>query len=301
MATRKILLFGAHGMLGREIMMTPLPAPMELTGLARAQADVTDPGSVERALAAHRPHLVINATAYSKVDQAEGDPQAARAVNAGGAGNLAVACHQAGVPLMHFSTDYVFDGALRRPYTESDPPAPLNEYGRSKLEGEELVRAQCPRHLIIRTSWLFGAWAHNFIHTMVGLIKSRPVIKVVDDQVGCPTATLGLAAALIKVAGLLPAQGESAWGTYHLCGPLVLSRYQFAQMIWEAARDRMDKELVLEPVGSEVFAAPAARPAYSALDCAKIKECFGLALEDWRPELARIVAGLLSEEKLAHA
>lgn len=296
-AVGKILVFGAGGMLGRELLAAAPPRGLELIGLTRAQADITEAGHVAQALAGHRPGLVLNAAAFSQVDAAESQPQAALAVNAQGPQNLARACHRAGVPLIHISTDYVFGGSGQtRPYQEDDPPAPLNQYGCSKLRGEELVRAAFPRHLIVRTSWLFGALARNFIHLMLELMRTRPALKVVNDQVGCPTAAADLAQALLRLAGLVLQREQAAWGTYHLSGPLVVSRYEFAQMIWEAARPGLGKEITLEPVGSEAFAAPARRPAYSALDCTKIKQGFGLALADWRPELARIVQTLQETE-----
>lgn len=294
----KILVFGAAGMLGRELLAAAPPPGLELIGLARAQADITSAEQVARAMARYRPGLVINAAAFSNVDGAENEPQAALAVNAQGPENLAKACREAGTPFIHISTDYVFGGGSQtRPYLESDPPQPVNHYGVSKLRGEELVRAACSRHLIVRTSWLFGALARNFIHLMLELMRTRPVIKVVDDQVGCPTPAAGLAQALLSLSAMVLEQGEAAWGTYHLGGPLVINRYQFAQMIWAEARKSLDKDLTIEPVGSEVFAAPAKRPVYSALDCTKIKQRFGLALADWRPELARIVTLLQESEK----
>ncbi|MCF8048519.1 MAG: dTDP-4-dehydrorhamnose reductase [Desulfarculaceae bacterium] len=296
-AQYKILVFGAGGMLGRELMAAPAPNAVSLIGLTRSHADITSPEQVERVMAEHRPGLVINAAAFSNVDGAESEPQAALAVNAQGAGNLARACHQAGVPFIHISTDYVFGGGNQtRPYLESDPPAPINQYGLSKLRGEEQVRAACPRHLIVRTSWLFGALSRNFIHLMLELMRTRPGIKVVDDQVGCPTPAGDLAQALLRLATMVLDQGAADWGTYHLSGPLVINRYEFAQMIWAEARKSLDKDMTIEPVGSEAFAAPAKRPTYSALDCAKIKNRFGLALADWRPELARIVKTLQEAE-----
>ncbi|BEQ15885.1 dTDP-4-dehydrorhamnose reductase [Desulfoferula mesophila] len=294
----KILLFGAGGMLGRELLGAPLPGGLSLVGLTRAQADITSPEQVDRALAEHRPGLVLNAAAFSNVDGAESQPKVALAVNAQGPGNLARACGQAGIPLLQVSTDYVFGGSGQTiPYREDDPPAPLNQYGLTKLRGEQLVRQACPSHLIVRTSWLFGALSRNFIHLMLELMRTRAAIKVVADQVGCPTSAGDLAQGLLRLAGLVLSQREPVWGTYHLSGPLVLNRYEFAQMIWAEACKRLDKDLVIEPVGSEAFAAPAKRPAYSALDCSKIEQTFGLAMEDWRPELARIVEYLQKSEQ----
>lgn len=293
----KILIFGAGGMLGRELLTATLPDGLELIGLVRALADVTDPEQVARAMGRYRPSLVINAAAFSNVDQAESQPEAALTVNAQGPANLAQACHEAGVPFLHVSTDYVFGGSGQtRPYGEDDPPAPLNQYGRSKLRGEELVRAACPRNLIVRTSWLFGALARNFIHLILELMRTRSALKVVDDQVGCPTAAADLAQSLLRLAAMVVGGGEAAWGTYHLCGPLVINRFQFAKMIWTEARQSLGKEITIEPVGSEAFAAPAERPHYSALNCTKIKKRFGLALPDWRPELVRIVRTLQETE-----
>ncbi|MCB2189964.1 MAG: dTDP-4-dehydrorhamnose reductase [Deltaproteobacteria bacterium] len=296
-ADAKILVFGAGGMLGQELLSVTPPPGMELIGLSRTQADITSSRQVGRVMAEHQPALVINSAAFSNVDGAESQPQAAMAVNAQGPEILAKACAQAGAPFIHISTDYVFGGSGQtRPYLESDPPAPLSHYGLSKLKGEELVRSACPQHLIVRTSWLFGALARNFIHIMLELMRTRPAIKVVEDQVGCPTPARELAQALVTLASMVLELGDAAWGTYHLSGPLIINRYQFAQMIWAEANKSLDKDLTIEPVGSEAFAAPAERPAYSALDCTKIKQRFGLALADWQPELARIVSFLQESE-----
>ncbi len=287
------MVFGAGGMLGRELLATPPPPGLRLTGLTHGQADLAFPDQVARALAQHRPALVINAAAFSNVDAAETEQAAALAGNAQGPENLARACREQGIPLIHVSTDYVFGGRSDRPYREDDPPDPVNFYGLSKLRGEEAVRAHCPQHLIVRTAWLFGALARNFIHLMLELMRTRPLIKVVQDQVGCPTPAGELARALLGLASAALEPGQTAWGTYHLCGPLTVSRFHFAQMIWEAARPSLAKELVIEPVGGDFFPSPARRPTCTALDCAKIRQRFGLALGDWRPELGRIVNQLL--------
>jgi dTDP-4-dehydrorhamnose reductase len=194
----RILVTGAGGMLG--LALRRAGAGQDVLGLTRAELDITDAAQVASALGGSRPGAVINCAAWTDVDGAQSDPEGAHAINAIGAGTLAQACAASGVHLVHMSTDYVFDGRGTRPYIESDPTGPRSVYGQSKLEGERLVGAASPEHLIVRTSWLFGEGGRNFVDTMLGLGAERSEVSVVTDQLGCPTWTGHLAPALIELA-----------------------------------------------------------------------------------------------------
>jgi dTDP-4-dehydrorhamnose reductase len=236
---------GAGGMLGQDIVRAAGGAAVAFT---HADLDVTDPTAVRAALAGA---TVINCAAYTDVDGAEGDPVTAHAVNAQGARNVAEAAER----VLYVSTDYVFDGAKGEPYVESDGPAPLQEYGRSKLAGERATAAANPNHLVVRSSWLFGAGGKNFVETIRGLAGERDELRVVDDQVGCPTFTGHLAEALVTLA----AGGER--GVLHAAGTGSCSWFEFAQEIV----DRTGVDCRVEPCTTDEFPRPARRPAYSVL------------------------------------
>jgi dTDP-4-dehydrorhamnose reductase len=212
-----MLVFGGNGQLGRELVRTAASRQVPLTALARMDTDITDAAAVRAALAKYRPTLVINAAAYTNVDRAESDQAAAAAVNADGPAIVARACAQADIPLLHISTDYVFNGQKSAPTIESDPTAPLSVYGRTKAAGEVAVRDNLPRHIILRTAWLYGEFGRNFLKTMVRLAAERNELRVVDDQYGSPTSTRDLAAAILRIAPRLGG-GAEVWGTYHFTG-----------------------------------------------------------------------------------
>jgi len=287
----RLLVTGASGQLGRALVEAA--EGVALVALDRAALDVTDAGAVRRAVEAHAPDVVVNAAAYTAVDRAEAEPERAFAVNRDGAANLASACAAAGVPLLHVSTDYVFDGAKGTPYVEDDAPNPLGVYGRSKWEGEEAVRARLERHVIVRTAWVFGAHGHNFVRTILRLAAERETLRVVADQRGCPTAADDLARALLGVArAVIEVPGR--WGTYHYAGQPPTSWYGFAEAVVEEAR--MWRSLAVRdvvPIRTDEYPTAARRPAEVALDCARIEAAFGIAAAPWRPALARVVARLL--------
>jgi dTDP-4-dehydrorhamnose reductase len=252
---------GAGGMLGRDVV---LAAGGAAVALAHPDLDVTDAAAVREALAGA---TVINCAAYTDVDGAESDPAAAHAVNCEGARNVAAAAER----VLYVSTDYVFDGTKGEPYVESDDPAPVQEYGHSKLAGERATAEANPNHLIVRSSWLFGTGGKNFVETILRLAEERDELRVVDDQVGCPTFTGHLAAALVMLAG----GGES--GVLHACGSGSCSWFEFAREVLEHAGIERD----LRPCTTDEFPRPARRPAYSVLG----SERSGPALSAWQDGL----------------
>ena len=242
-------------MLGRDVVRAAERAGHDALGLAHADLDVTDAGAVERAIAAERPGAVVNCAAYTNVDGAEEDPGAAQAINGDAAGILAAAAAAAGARVVYPSSDYVFAGDKRSPYVESDPTGPRSSYGASKLAGEEATAAAGGRHLIVRTSWLFGTGGRNFVDTMLGLGRERDELKVVRDQVGCPTYTGHLAEAIVR---MLDSRLD---GVVHVAGGGACSWHEFAVEIFRQAK----VEVRVNPCTTEEFPRPAPRPAYSVL------------------------------------
>jgi dTDP-4-dehydrorhamnose reductase len=280
----RLLVTGSGGMLGRDVVRAAERGEHELVALQRAELDITDPGAVGAALADIHPDAAINCAAWTDVDGAETHARQAHAVNSHGAGNLARAAAATGVPLVHVSTDYVFDGRPRfersgrpRPYLESDPPHPLSVYGQTKLAGERQVLEASPRHTVARSSWLFGVDGPNFVETMLRLAGERESVQVVTDQVGCPSWTGYLAPALV---GLLE---RRIAGLCHLAGAGAVSWNGFAQEIFRQA----ECHCRVEPATTEQLARPAPRPAYSALESEREDL---LPLPPWQDGLAGYLA-----------
>ena len=233
----KTLLTGAGGQVGWEIARQAAAHHIPLEGFPRNDLDITRLDSIRQAMGRSRPELVINAAAYTKVDLAESEPDAAIRINRTGPGLLAECCAGAGIPMIHISTDYVFDGCSKVPYLETDPLSPLGVYGRSKAEGEAEVRRKLSRHLIVRTAWVYGVHGSNFVKTMLRMGRERDHLRVVDDQSGCPTAASDIADAILTLARRINAGGEIPWGTYHYCGDGVISWHRFAVEIFRVARE----------------------------------------------------------------
>ena len=282
----KWLVTGANGQVGHALMEA---APDEVLGLNRDALDITDPEAVRRALEANAPDAVINAAAYTAVDRAEAEPEAAFAVNRDGAANLADACAEVGIPLLHISTDYIFDGTKTAPYTEHDAPNPLGVYGQSKWEGEEAVRARLDQHIILRTAWVFGAHGANFVQTILRLARERETLRIVADQHGHPTPASAIAAALLHIARMAVAR-QAPWGTYHFAGRPPTTWYGFAEVIVaEAAAQEALAVHTLEPITTADYPTSARRPANTLLDTTRITEAFDLAMPDWRSELSQLI------------
>jgi dTDP-4-dehydrorhamnose reductase len=289
-----ILVFGGNGQLGRELTRASAARQIPLTALPRAQADISDRAAVLEALASRRPSLVVNAAGYTKVDLAETETEAARQGNALGPAILGEACAAAGVPLVHISTDYVFDGRKLDAYVEGDPVAPLNAYGKSKAAGERAVRQATAHHLIMRTSWVYGEFGSNFLKTMLRLATTRDELRVVGDQRGCPTATRDLADAILRVAPRLIA-GDEVWGTYHYAGSGVTTWHGFASRIVAAQAPITGAKPRVTAITSAEFPTPARRPANSELDCRLFTRTFGFGGRPWTEETDAITALLAAE------
>lgn len=293
----RLLVIGKSGQLARALATAALPGTdWQSTALGRPELDITDAASVRAAVAAHAPDIVVNAAAYTAVDRAEAEPQAALAVNRDGARFVAEAAAAAGAPVIHVSTDYVFSGDGDRPYVETDPVAPLGAYGQSKLAGEQAVAGANSRHLVLRTAWVYSPWGSNFARTMLRLGAERDELRVVDDQTGTPTYAPDLADAIIAVAARAArlAPGSDDWGTYHLTNAGVTTWYGFAGEIFRLAAESARPTPALVPITTAEYPTPARRPHYSVLDNGKIADAFGIRLRDWREATAECVRRLLA-------
>lgn len=290
----KILILGTSGQVGTELMRAAWPPGTELVGLARPEVDMARPETVAAAVAEHAPALVVNATAYTAVDKAEGDREAAFAVNRDGPARLAAACAARGAALIHISTDYVFDGTKPAPYTEDDPVAPLGAYGASKEAGEAAVRAALPRHVILRTSWVYAVHGANFVKTMLRFGREREEMRVVADQHGAPTAASDIAAAIVAIAGRISAGNDVPWGTYHFTGTGETTWHGFAERVFQRLEAATGRRPRLLAIATADYPTPARRPANSRLDCTRIRTAFGVAAPRWEDSLDRVLDELLS-------
>lgn len=291
----KVLILGTTGQLGFELMRASWAPGTVLAGLPYPEFDVTRPGDVEAAIATHAPDLVVNATAHTAVDKAESEPDLAFAINRDGPAAMAAACEARGIPLIHVSTDYVFAGDKPTPYTEDDPTGPAGVYGASKVAGEEAVRANTARHVILRTAWVYSAYGNNFVKTMLRFGRERDEMRVVADQTGSPTAAADLAAAITHIAGRIAAgEGHALWGTYHLTGGGTTTWYDFAERIFQRLEQRSGKRPRLVAIGTADYPTPARRPANSRLDCTRARERLGVACPPWEESLDRVLDELFT-------
>ncbi len=288
----RIIIIGAQGQVGSELARRAPGLGYEALAWDQAELDITDAAAVDRALAASGAAVVINAAAYTAVDKAEQEPERAFAVNRDGPAHLAAACNRLQIPLLHISTDYVYDGRKPGSYIEEDPTAPLGVYGASKLAGDEAVRLLLPRHLILRVSWVFGIDGNNFVKTILRLAREREELRIVADQRGCPTYAGDIADALLNLAGRVSTMdARDLWGTYHYCGEPATTWHGFTEAIVEEAR-RYEPLLVktIVPIATTEYPTPAARPANSVLDCAKLTARLGIQPRPWREGLKTMLA-----------
>jgi len=292
--SEKILITGAYGQLGRDVALAARAAGRAVMCYGREDLDITDKGAVFSVMEKEAPGIIINAAAYTKVDLAEKERERAFQVNCEGARNLALASSATGAALIHISTDFVFDGRGTSPYKEEDETAPIGVYGQSKLAGEEAIRAACERHIIIRTSWLYGVHGANFVKTILRLAGERDILKVVNDQRGSPTWTMDIAGAIMKITEALKKGAPPLFGLYHYSDDGAVSWFDFALAIVEEARE-LGMELKcreLEPIPTSAYPTPTARPAYSVLGTTKIKKTFNLSIPLWRDSLKAMLSDL---------
>ena len=267
----------------------------EIVALGRPAFDLTDRAAVIAGLEAARPHIIVNAAAYTAVDKAEAEEADAVRVNGEGAGHVAEAAAQLGIPLVHLSTDYVFDGALDRPYREDDPTAPTGAYGRSKLLGEKAVTERCQDSVILRTAWVYSPFGANFIRTMLRLNETRDEIGVVADQRGNPTSALDIADALIAIAARMKEDGSPALrGVFHMTGSGEATWADLAEAIFHEAAARGRRQTRVKRIATADYPTPARRPANSRLDNEKLARVYGVRLPDWRQSVADCCDRLLS-------
>ena len=300
----RVLVTGAHGQVGADVAEL-LAGRAEVIACDRAALDLSDPAAIAERVRAARPALIVNAGAYTAVDRAESEPTLAHAVNAVAPGILAAEAKRAGALLVHYSTDYVFDGAKPEPYVEDDPTAPLGAYGRTKLEGERAVAASGCEHLILRTSWVYAPRGRNFLLTMLRLAAEREELRVVDDQRGAPTPSRELARATLAIVGGADAaraltqeglaRAAAKGGLYHATSAGSTTWFGFAQAIFAARAKRAGpsfKAPRVVPIATREYPTPARRPANSVLSNARLHATFGVALADWRAGLDEAIAAL---------
>ena len=287
-----VLLTGGSGQIGSALRRSAPPG-MELVAPDRATLDLADPAALARMVASRPWAAVVNAAAYTAVDRAESDAVAAWQANALAPAALAAATHAAGIPLIHISTDYVFDGAKTAPYVEDDPIAPLGVYGASKEGGEQAVRTGNPRHIILRTAWVVSPDGANFVRTMLRLGAERPELRVVADQHGCPTSAADIAAAIRAIL----AQPDPAWGTYHFVNDGAATWYDLAQAVFDRAAGHGLPQPTVTPITTADYPTPARRPANSRLSTDRIRGTFGIEPRPWRTAIDEIVDQLLKERR----
>ncbi|SDI17098.1 dTDP-4-dehydrorhamnose reductase [Pseudomonas benzenivorans] len=280
----RILLLGAQGQLSRELQLC-LQDQAELIVMGRDRLDLAQPEQIRRRVRQLRPTLLINAAAYTAVDQAEREPEAAFALNATAPAVLAEEAAALGAPLIHYSSDYVFDGRKATPYSEDDPPNPLNVYGRSKLAGERAIQAVGGAHLILRSSWVYSLHGGNFLLTVQRLLQEREELAVVADQIGAPTWAGSIARASAQLIQSWHSGQDGPWGLYHLCAQGETSWFGFASAIAEQLRAQGKVVARLQPIPSSGYPTPAQRPLNSRLDCRRLRRDWQVQLPDWHAAL----------------
>ncbi|WP_137888127.1 dTDP-4-dehydrorhamnose reductase [Pseudomonas sp. 2FE] len=290
----RVLITGARGQVGHELLRLA-PEGFDTVGMGSTELDIADAAQVAAVVDEVQPQLIINAAAYTAVDKAESEQERSWAVNRDGAAHLAIATERLGIPLLHISTDYVFAGDAREPYRETDPTGPTGVYGASKLGGEEVLATNCSRHIILRTSWVFGAHGNNFVKTMLRLGREREELGVVADQHGCPTSAASIASVLWSLASQYRDRGALQWGTYHFSGTPACTWHEFALEIFRQAQELelLERLPHVRAIATADYLTPAKRPAWSVLDCNKLRNVYHIVQADWRVELATVLRELV--------
>lgn len=292
---RTYLVTGKGGQVVRSIIERAAAHPdVTIITFGRPEVDFSAPETLAPAIAAIKPDIIISAAAYTAVDQAESEEDLATTVNGKAPGALARAAADLGIPIVHISTDYVFDGSKAGAYVEGDPVAPIGAYGRSKLAGEEAVAAATPNHAILRTAWVHSPYGKNFVKTMLSVAADREELSVVADQIGCPTSALDIADAVLKVAGNLLKSDDSALrGTFHLTNAGRASWAEFATEIFRLSAERNGPSAKVNPIPSSAYPTPAKRPTNSQLDGSKLSVIHDVTLQDWRSATETVVTRVL--------
>jgi dTDP-4-dehydrorhamnose reductase len=293
----KLLVTGSQGQIARSLVAMAGNSGDEVVAVGRPDLDLAQGATVERAIASVAPEAVVSAGAYTAVDKAEdaAEAEVVRAINEEGPRIVGAACTRLGIPLVHISTDYVFDGRKAEPHSEDDATGPLNAYGRSKLEGERRLAASCEAHVILRASWVYSPFGHNFVKTMLRLAETRAEIGVVNDQTGNPTYALHLADAILKIARRLTAEPEPRRlaGIYNAAGRGDTTWCGFAEEIFRCSRALGGPVARVRPITTADYKTPAKRPANSRLDCTKLERVFGITLPSWMEGTRDCVARLV--------
>ena len=290
----KVLVTGGEGQIARALSAQDEPY-FEVVSLSRAELDVTDPDSIRQQLDQHMPAFVINCADYNRIDEAIHSPQKAQAVNTAGVENIALACGDLSIPVVHISTDFVFDGHYASGYVEDDEVAPLSVYGESKWQGEEALRRLLPQHLILRVSWVFGAEGDNYLQRALKQARQQTEISAVDDRRGCPTSAGDVARVLFAAMKQLD-NGSDCWGTYHYCGAEITSRYSFCEAIVAAASQYEDLAVKeIKAIAGKDLRTEAQRPVSSVLTCKKLLHSFGIRQRPWRSELTAVIKEIYAD------
>ncbi len=293
----RLLIAGWQGQVARALVeLAPSAADVEAFAVGRPGLDLCNAATIKRAMTDFHPDVIINSAAYTAVDKAESEQEAAFALNRTGAGLLAEEAAKRGAAIIHISTDYVFDGRKSAPYAETDAVAPQNVYGHSKLQGEQAVRQMNPEHVIARTAWVYSATGSNFVKTMLRLAGGRDSLRVVDDQIGNPTYAPHLAKALLEIARKVRhTPRDDQWGTYQLAGVGDVSGCGVAREVFRVSAELGGPSASVTPISTADYPTPAARPKNSRLDCSKAEQMFGVALPDWREGVRECVTRLLAK------
>ena len=296
----RILLLGGTGQVGTEIRTLAVSRHVDVVSPSRAELDLKDPQAIAKAIGAGPWDVVINAAAYTDVDRAESEEAVAFGINADVPAHLAAETAEQGIPLIHISTDYVFDGRKGAPYSEQDEVGPLNAYGRSKLAGEQGIRAVNPRHIILRTSWVYSPYGKNFVKTILRLAPARDRLTIVSDQHGCPTAAGDIARACLDIAErCMSGRDRAPYGIYHFAGAGEATWFEFASAIVAVAGNRLAKPPQVVPIKTVEYPTPAMRPLDTRLNCMAIGREWGIESQRWDYSLVDTVERLLANRELS--
>ncbi|TBC92943.1 dTDP-4-dehydrorhamnose reductase [Rhizobium leguminosarum] len=273
---------------------------IEVIAIGRPELDLLEPSMVHETIAKLKPDIVVSSAAYTAVDKAESDEAAAFAINRDGARAIAAAAAELSLPIIHLSTDYVFEGDKPERYVESDPVGPVSVYGRSKLEGEYAVAAANENHVILRTAWVYSTFGHNFVKTMLRLAETREELSVVSDQLGCPTSANDIAEAIVKIADRLAKDSSpDLRGVFHLAGSGETNWAEFARYILSILEEKTGRRVTVRDIATADYPTAANRPANSRLCCDKLKRLYGVSMPEWQVSTRAAVTKLLEEPKEA--